>query len=110
MSKMSDKIKKALPYIIVNLAGALISLLSLFIEFGFIRSNIINSLSLNAVLLNISAVGSILSILCGSFGAFVGTLMNRDFKYAKIVRIVFNIHIWNCVCFSCSICYAVSCF
>lgn len=131
MLKTSEKIKKALPYIIVNLAGALISLLSLFTEFGFIPFNIfygaaniaenigesifiiiiiINILSLNVVLLNISFVGLILSILCGSFGAFVGTLMNRNFKYAKIVRIVFNIHIWICVCFFCSICYAVSCF
>lgn len=128
---MRDKLKKALPYIIVNLLGALISLLSLFTEFGFIPFNIfngatniaenmgesifiiiiiINILSFNVVLLNISSVGLILSILGGSFGAFVGTLMNRNFKYAKIVRIVFNIHIWICVCFFCSICYAVSCF
>ena len=124
---MRDKIKKALPYIIVNLAGALISLLSLFTEFGFIPFNIfydaaniglpsvfiiiiINILSFNVVLINISSVGLILSILCGSFGAFVGTLMNRNFKYAKIVGIVFNIHIWICVCFFCSIIYAVSSF
>lgn len=115
----------------MNLLGALISLLSWFTEFGFIPFNIfydaaniaanigvqsifiiiiINILSFNVVLINISSVGLILSILCGSFGAFVGTLMNRNFKYAKIVRIVFNIHIWICVCFFCSICYAVSCF
>lgn len=131
MTKKAKFLKKALPYIIVNLLGALISLLSWFTEFGFIPFNIfydaaniaenigesiftiiiiINILSLNAVLLNISSVGLILSILCGSFGAFVGTLMNRDFKYAKIVRIVFNIHIWICVCFFCSICYAISSF
>lgn len=129
---MRDKLNKALPYIIVNLLGALISLLSWFTEFGFIPFNIfyeaadiavnigvqgvfiiiiiINILSFSVVLINISAVGLILSILCGSFGSFAGTLMNRDFKYAKIVRIVFNIHIWICVCFFCSICYAISCF
>lgn len=124
---MRDKIKKALPYIIVNLAGALISLLSLFTEFGFIPFNIfydaaniglpsvfiiiiINILSFNVVLINISSVGLILSILCGSFGAFVGTLINCNFKYAKIVGIVFNIHIWICICFFCSIIYAVSSF
>lgn len=30
-------------------------------------------------------------------GAFMGTLFNREYKYAKAVRIIFNIQLWICV-------------
>ena len=127
---MRDKVKKALPYIIFNLVGALISLAVLFtpiawavfvvmfpflfilvhiglLDFGVIYGIviIINIFAFAAVLNNKPDAGLILSYPFGSLGATVGTLFKRDFKYANIVRIVFNIHIWFLVWCFCSVYY-----
>lgn len=121
---MNDKLKKALPYIIVNLAGAALSVSACFIEiiaFGgmigaipFFKLPFFPTIILITIF-NIAAfivivgklsddnpyAGLIFAILYGHWGALVGTLFNRDYKYAKAVRIIFNIHIWLCVwCFS----------
>lgn len=132
---MSDKIKKALPYIIVNLIGAVLSVLSCIFDIigtlvgyvfmlPFLPAVILNkffqldffAVIILALILNIAAcvfiiydkfiAGLIFAILFGSsFGAFIGTLANRDFKYAKIVRLVFNVNTWLCVCSFCSLYY-----
>ena len=129
---MSDKIKKALPYIIVNLTGAALAVLSYFwgimttpagyvflipflpilliqflqLEFFavIILMTILNIAACVFIIHDKSIAGLIFAIFCGSsLGAFVGTLANRDFKYAKIVRLIFNINIWLCICGFCSI-------
>lgn len=128
MSKMSDKVKKALPYIIVNLAGAALAVLSCFsgiiaivavlalIPFVYIITLpvsllifiILNIAAFVAVKKDKNAAGLTLAILCGSLGALVGTLFNRDYKYAKALRIIFNAHIWICVWEFCSTYYVGS--
>lgn len=138
MSKTSDKIKKALPYIIVNLAGAALSVLSCIFDIigtpvgyvfmlPFLPAVILNKLGqldffamiMLALILNIAAciliiydkyiAGLIFAVLCGfSLGAFIGTLANRDFKYAKITRLIFNVNTWLCVCSFCSLYYVGS--
>lgn len=40
----------------------------------------------------------VLSVLFGSLGAFIGTFFNREYKYSKAVKIVFNVQIWLFVC------------
>ncbi|MDE5993056.1 MAG: hypothetical protein K2G87_08415 [Oscillospiraceae bacterium] len=131
---MSDKVKKALPYIIVNLTGAALAVLSYF--FGIITTPVgyvfvipflplllIRFLQLEffaviilVTILNIAAfifivhdkyiAGLIFAIFCGpSLGAFIGILANYNFKYAKIVRLIFNINIWLCICGFCSMYY-----
>lgn len=40
----------------------------------------------------------VLSVLFGSLGAFIGTLFNREYKYTKVVKIIFNIQAWIFVC------------
>lgn len=132
---MSSKVKKALPYIIVNLLGAALSVLSCIFDIigtpvgyvfmlPFLPAVILNkffqldffAVIILAVIPNIAAciliiydksiAGLIFAILCGSsLGAFVGTLANRDFKYAKIVRLIFNVNTWLCVCSFCSLYY-----
>lgn len=126
---MSEKSSKA-PYIILNLVGAVFAVLSYF--FGIMTTPvgfifvipflpILLTLQLEfftviifVIILNIAAcifiiydksiVGLIFAILCGSsLGAFVGTLANRDFKYTKAVRLIFNINIWLCVCWICTL-------
>lgn len=134
---MRDKIKKALPYIIVNLIGAALAALSYFwgimttpigyvLLIPFLPMLLIQFLQLEffaviilVTILNIAAcifiihdksiAGLIFAIFCGSsLGAFIGTLANRDFKYAKVVRLIFNINIWLCVCWICTLLFAGS--
>lgn len=131
---MSDKIRKALPYIIVNLTGAVLAALSYFwgimttpigyvLLIPFLPMLLIFKLEFFALIilaiLNIAAcifiihdksiVGLIFAIFCGSsLGAFVGILANRDFKYAKAVKLIFNINIWLCVCWICTLLFAGS--
>ena len=131
---MNDKVKKALPYIIVNLTGAALAVLSYF--FGIITTPVgyvfaipflplllirflqleFSTVIILMIILNIAAcifikhdksiAGLIFAIFCGSsLGAFIGTLANYNFKYAKIVRLIFNISIWLCICGFCSIYY-----
>ena len=40
----------------------------------------------------------VLSVLFGSLGAFIGILFNREYKYTKAVKIIFNIQVWIFVC------------
>ncbi|MDE7289348.1 MAG: hypothetical protein K2N71_07605, partial [Oscillospiraceae bacterium] len=40
----------------------------------------------------------VLSVLFGSLGAFIGILFNREYKYTKVVKIIFNIQVWIFVC------------
>lgn len=131
---MRDKIKKALPYIIVNLIGAALAALSYFwgimttpvgfiFMIPFLPMLLIFKLEFFALIilamLNIAAcifiihdksiAGLIFAIFCGSsLGTFIGTLANRDFKYAKAVRLIFNINIWLCVCWICTLLFAGS--
>lgn len=125
---MSDKFKKALPYIIVNLTGAALLVSTFFIgitaALGFVAVSIPlgfiipRPTLLIIIILNIAAfvavnedkniAGLTLAIPYGSLGALVGTLFNRDYKYAKAVRIIFNAHIWICVWGICSIYYVGS--
>ena len=130
MTKKAEFLKKAKPYIILNLAGALISLAVLFTpiawvvfvimfpflfifahiglsDFGVIYGIviIINIFAFAAVLNNKPNAGLILSFPFGSLGSAVGTMFRRDFKYASTVRIVFNIHIWFLVWCFCSVYY-----
>ncbi|MDE5740925.1 MAG: hypothetical protein K2H90_00585 [Oscillospiraceae bacterium] len=116
---MSNKIKKALPYIIVNLVGAALSVSSCFFEsiafIGFIGAILFLKfpffpLIILITIFNIAAfivivgkvsddnpyAGLIFAILYGSLGALGGTLFNRDYKFKKAVRIIFNAHIWLC--------------
>ena len=127
LPKMSDKIKKALPYSIVNLIGAALSMSScFFVEMAFIGAFAcvipyayciyINPLALLifaalniaafiTVKKNKNAAGLTLSILYGFLGAFVGTFFNRNYTYTKAVRIIFNAHIWALVWGFCSVYY-----
>ncbi|MDE5576450.1 MAG: hypothetical protein K2J11_03575 [Oscillospiraceae bacterium] len=134
---MSDKVKKTLPYIIVNLTGAALAVLSYFfgimttpvgyvLVISFLPILLIRFLQLEffaviilVTILNIAAfifivhdksiAGLIFAIFCGSsLGAFIGTLANYNFKYAKIVRLIFNINIWLCIGGFCSIYYIAS--
>lgn len=40
----------------------------------------------------------VLSVLFGSLGAFIGILFNREYKYTKVVKIIFKIQAWLFVC------------
>ncbi len=128
LQKVNDKIKKALPYIIVNLTGAALSVLSCFFDriaiaglifaFPFLRMPLFPLIVLitifniaACIIAGISAdnyAGLIFAILYGHWGAFIGTLLNRNYKYAKAVRVIFNAHIWICVWGFCSIYYVGS--
>lgn len=126
---MNEKTKKALPYIIVNLAGAALSVSACFIHmiaiiavigagihFGYVIP--IHLTLLIFIAFNIAAfisvkkdknsAGLTFSIIYGSLGALIGTLFNRDYKYAKAVRIIFNAKIWICLWEFCSIYYVGS--
>ncbi|MDE6709723.1 MAG: hypothetical protein K2J76_04460 [Oscillospiraceae bacterium] len=126
---MRDKVKKALPYIIVNLIGAVLAVLSCFngviavivvftvvipsayiipLPVSLLIFITLNIAAFVAVKKDKNAAGLTLAILCGSLGALVGTLFNRDYKYAKAVRIIFNAHIWICVSEFCSVDYVGS--
>lgn len=114
MTKKAEFLKKAYPYIILNLAGAALSVSTCFIDIIAIVGTVAAAIPLGYIIpipvtllifitLNIAAfvavkkdknaAGLTLAILYGSLGALVGTLFNRDYKYAKAVKIIFNAHI-----------------
>ncbi|MDE7289347.1 MAG: DUF677 domain-containing protein [Oscillospiraceae bacterium] len=115
---MSDKIKKALPYMIVNLIGTIIFLLCSFIPqvtyvgfwaalityaflqkwFTYVILIVLNIFSFVAVIKNKPILGVLLSLPLGSMGAFIGTVYNESFKCIKTVKVVSLAHIWLVIC------------
>lgn len=120
---MSEKSSKA-QYITVNLIGVLFSVLfalnSLFHFLGlaicvltagivgsivgyerflislaiFMLLIIINIMSFAFVSSNKPFAGIPLSIFFGSVGALLGSYCNEKYKYTKIAKVSFNVHIW----------------
>lgn len=114
---MSEKFKKALPYIIVNLTGAILAILiassTIFELFGILMFTgtygiavyligeqgvlfllfIINILSCVFVAKNKPPAGVALSVFWGSIGALVGAYINDEYKYTKIAKVSLNAHI-----------------
>lgn len=115
MEKIFDFIKKAYPFIIVNLLGAAAVLLtlyngglfyalgfiSLFVVlfvisgFGLVISLVLNIAAFLTVIHDKNIAGLILSLFGGPLGALIGVLANKDYKYAKVVIIIFNAYIWT---------------
>lgn len=45
-----------------------------------------------------------LSAIFGSWGAFMGTFFNREYKYANAVKVIFNVQAWIFVCIAVPVC------
>lgn len=117
---MSEKTKKALPYIAINSIGAILVLLCFFIEtaakIGFNCAYIIVLiLVIKPVALIVSSViilavnafafmktednkteATVLcSVLFGSLGGFIAvSTVNKAFEKKETVKIIFNVHLW----------------
>lgn len=114
---MSEKSSK-IPYIIVNLIGAILAILiasnTIFELFGILMFVgtygiaryligeqgvllllfIINILSCVFVAKDKPTAGVALSVFWGSVGALVGAYINDEYKYTKIAKVSLNAHIW----------------
>lgn len=117
---MNSKIKKALPYIILNTAGAIVILLCFFVRplagIGFYFAFLIQMLYqlsplglivIIALVLALNAAAFLKAeggkpepaILCsvffGSLGGFTAVhTVNKGFEGTRSINIIFNVHLW----------------
>lgn len=117
---MSDKIKKALPYLTINTIGSMLVLLCFFIEplaklgingaFIAVMIFLTKPAALMAASILILAVNAaafmkaednktdaaiLCSVLFGSLGGFIAAhTVNKSFEKTETINIIFNIHLW----------------
>lgn len=120
---MIDKSKKVIPFVSVNMIGAIIVLLCFFVRpaadigfyFVFLTKIVFEISPLGVIVivalilaLNAAAFSNIDSnksesgVLCSAFFGSLGGVIavhtvNKGYEKAKAVKLIFNVHLWLCI-------------